>query len=61
MSIQPNPDRARADVDGLFVWLIVIGLALAVLVIAGRYSAFIPQDDRTLNQPLRLESNRYRG
>jgi hypothetical protein len=30
-----------------FVWLIVIGLELALLVIAGPYSAFIPQYDRT--------------
>jgi hypothetical protein len=30
-----------------FVWLIIIGLALALLVIAGPYSAFIPQHDRT--------------
>jgi hypothetical protein len=56
MPIQ-NPDQARADADGVFVWLIVIGLALAVLVIAGRYSAFVPQHDRILIQPLRLESN----
>jgi hypothetical protein len=37
MPIQERPDQARADADGVFVWLIIIGLALAVLVIAGRY------------------------
>jgi hypothetical protein len=58
MPIQEHPDQAREEADGVFVWLIVISLALAILVIAGRYGAFVPQHDRILNQPLRLESNR---
>jgi hypothetical protein len=63
MPIQSDPDRARADADGFFVngffvSLIIVGLAVALLVIAGRYSAFMPQHDRTLNQTLRLDSDR---
>jgi hypothetical protein len=37
MALQEHPDQARADADGIFVWLIVIAVALALLVIAGRY------------------------
>jgi hypothetical protein len=42
MALQEHPDHARANSDGVFVWLIVIALTLAVLLIAGRYGSFVP-------------------
>jgi hypothetical protein len=39
----PDEDfEARADADGVFVWLIVIALALAALIVAQRYGVFGP-------------------
>jgi hypothetical protein len=40
MPLQEQPNQARAD-DDVFVWLIVVALALAVLVIADRDGAFL--------------------
>jgi hypothetical protein len=37
MPVQEHPDQARANAEGLCVWLIIIGLVFALLVIAGRY------------------------
>jgi len=41
MALLEHPNQAHDDDDGVFVWLIVIALALAVLVIADRHGALI--------------------
>jgi hypothetical protein len=45
MSIQEHPDQAREEADGVFPWLVVIAMALAVLValeFSDHYGAFFP-------------------
>jgi hypothetical protein len=45
MPIHQPPNQAREDSDGVFPWLVVIALALAVLValeFTGHYGSFFP-------------------